>query len=506
MADWKSLVVCVCTPTDVVNEGVYGTGVPVRTGLILTARHVVRPSAMQPPKKRHPNKRILVRWWYAEDPEFNKEWVMLEPDEVAIVWESAKFDAALLKVRRPECAVGTSVCSLSCQHPVDGMRWYSEGFPEVYAYNNDRSPQSCGGTVYSKATGEDFFEITADPVEEVSDWSGASGMPVMVDDRVLGVVLRVPKKMRGERLHAAPMWKLLQESGFREAIEPLGTEKIRAAASGRLKARLSKDSRLLAALKSHSSQTVMDAAKNKDINEIVRAFLDLDVKSALKGLYSAWKAEEELQASIQALAVDVTAALSSQASLTALHTDHEYDGRGIVVSDLGTLTSAELAIAAWLNVAPELLPKRTPGDYPPGRFWIPLAPECGEGTGEQDIDAVCKDIEYRDLGDFAHALDERLTQTEDLGGYYAPTIGRPLPCLKERKNVVRDRFEDEAELGERCPYLAFVMPENTDQREHLKKVIEGVRAFYKPVLALALDAERELVDRSALAALRLMLP
>jgi hypothetical protein len=206
------------------------------------------------------------------------------------------------------------------------------------------------------------------------------------------------------------------------------------------------------------------------------------------------------------LAIDVAAALSCSSSMAALRADHEHDGRGIVVSDLSTLTSAELAIAAWLGVDAELLPKHSDGDYPPGLHWIPLAPECGDDEGERAVDAVCRDIEYRALSDFAQALDERLTRTEDLGGFYAPTIGRPLPCVEERKNVVKDRFEDEAELGERCPYLAFPMPENAEQREYLTRVIEDIRSFYKPVLALALNSEHEREERRALTALRLMLP
>lgn len=506
MENWKNLLVCVCTPVSGGDEGIYGTAVPIGPNLLLTARHVVRPEALQPPRQRHAQKRIMIRWWYAKDPEFDGKFVRLAADSDAVVWESEKLDVALLRAPAPACDVGKSYCRLSSRQPKDDMPWFSEGFPRVYEINNQRQPQSCGGTVYSKAEEEDIFEITAGAPEREGDWSGASGMPVVVDGRILGVVLQVPKKMHGARLHAAPVWKLLEDCSFRATIRPDEDETIRVAAVRRLRSKLQKDGGLLAALKDHSDQTIRHAAENQDVDAVVDAFEALDLKSALVGLHSVWKVASDLQPSIQAFAIDVAAALSCSSTIAALRTDHEHDGRGIIVSDVATLTSAELAIAAWLGVDAELLPRRGDGDHPPGRRWIPLAPECGEDEGERAVDAICRDIEYRALGDFAQALDERLTRTEDLGGFYAPTLGRPLPGLAERKNVVKDRFEDEAELGERSPYLAFAMPENAEQREYLATVIEGVRSFYTPVLALALKSEREREERRALTALRLMLP
>lgn len=506
MENWKNLLVCVCTPISGGDEGVYGTAVPVGPNLLLTARHVVRPEVLQPPRQRHPKKPIMIRWWYAQDAKFKDKFEPLAADEKAIIWESEKFDVALLRAPVPDCDVGKSFCRLSVRRPRDHMMWSSEGFPQVYEFNHERRPQSCGGRVYSKADGENLFEITADALEHDGDWSGASGMPVVVEGKIIGVVLQVPKKMHGARLHAAPVWKLLEDSTFRSAIQPGEDEAIRTAALGRLKIRLHKPGDLLATLKNHPEQTIQDAAKRHDVVGVVDAIGRLDLKQVLGGLHALWKGAGDLQPAIQAFAIDVAAALSSSSSLAALRADHEHDGRAIVVSDLATLTSAELAVAAWLGVDADLLPKRSDGDYPPGRHWIPLAPECGEDEGERAVDAVCRDIEYRALGDFAQALDERLTQTEDLGGFYAPTIGRPLPCLAERKNVVKDRFEDEAQLGERCPYLAFAMPENPEQMEYLTKIIEGIRSFYTPVLAIALKAEREREERRALTALRLMLP
>lgn len=219
MQNWKDLLVCICTPTSGDDQGVYGTAVPIGPGLLLTARHVVRPSALDPPRQRHSEKAILIRWWYAQDPAFS-DFVALPTDDDVIVWESSELDVVLLSVPHPKDEVGRGKCRLLCCRPEDGKRWYSEGFPKVYAFDGERRPQSCGGAVYSKSDQEDIFEITADDLEQEGDWAGASGMPVMVEGKVLGVVLQVPSGMRGARLHAAPVWKLLEDRSFREFIHP----------------------------------------------------------------------------------------------------------------------------------------------------------------------------------------------------------------------------------------------------------------------------------------------
>ncbi len=58
--NWKNLLVCIFAPTTGPQDGVYGTGVPVQNGLILTARHVVKPD------NRDLTKPIRIRWWYTE--------------------------------------------------------------------------------------------------------------------------------------------------------------------------------------------------------------------------------------------------------------------------------------------------------------------------------------------------------------------------------------------------------------------------------------------------------
>ena len=220
----KSLIVAVFVPTtDAARtdhkgcEGTIATGYPVAPDLVLTARHLFHPES---PVLRDPRYPVKVRWHYhRQHPDADSQgWIPLAPDEDAMVWRgTADLDAVLLRCPRPQGALGWGI--VSEEPPTDDMPWVSEGFPRATVYDALRDPCAFAGKCFSKAPGEYYFELDARaPPEAEEDWRGASGMPIFVGRRILGVAQRVPKKFGSERLHATPCRKLLADQRFRDAL------------------------------------------------------------------------------------------------------------------------------------------------------------------------------------------------------------------------------------------------------------------------------------------------
>jgi len=210
----KNLLIMLFVPTKD-GLGAIGTGYPISENLILTARHVLEPD------DRNTCKKIRVCWNYFRSNE-NQGWFDISDDD--IVWRSENgLDAALIRCSKPTEVKGFGV--LSSELPCDNTDWASEGFPRVTKCCDTRNPASFIGKVCSKATQETYFELTVEshPNKE-NDWKGASGMPVFVGDKIIGVVQSVPANFDGSRLHATPIWKLLEDKKFCSLIGYINPE------------------------------------------------------------------------------------------------------------------------------------------------------------------------------------------------------------------------------------------------------------------------------------------
>ncbi len=215
----KSLLVAVFVPTtDKTGKdfkgkrGELATGYLVGKDLILTVRHVLQ---SEPPYYRDKRYPVAIHWYYfGSDSEL--DWI--EISEKSIIWQSqGELDAALIRCPRPPDALGWGI--ISYEKPRDGMRWQSVGFPRATKYADVRHPSSFGGQVRSMADQDAFFELieNAQP-EKDEDWKGASGMPVFVGDRILGVVQSLPPKFNVRKLYATPAWRLLKDEAFCHVI------------------------------------------------------------------------------------------------------------------------------------------------------------------------------------------------------------------------------------------------------------------------------------------------
>jgi hypothetical protein len=206
----KDLIVAIFAATDTTDTGDSatggcGTGYPVTEDLILTSRHVVAPENQNTPA------RIEVKWFYDQQPTWT---------EAKLIWSGpGDLDAALIRCRRPEYLRKFPLDQPSERKPREGERWQSAGFARANKRGDVREPGQFGGTLRSMAEGACFFEIIEDVQPNAEEqWKGASGMPVFAGSEILGVVKDVPPNYKHKKLEAVPVWRLLQDEGFKKAL------------------------------------------------------------------------------------------------------------------------------------------------------------------------------------------------------------------------------------------------------------------------------------------------
>ena len=188
-------------------EGEIATGYPVTRNLILTARHPLYSRV-----GRDGDYPIEVRWRYPQA--LAERWFPTR----RVVWQSERWDLALLECELPDGVTGWGF--ISEQKPDDRMFWSSAGFPQVSKKEGMRDAFPMKGTVFSMADIAERFDLEATAGPKVErDWKGASGSPVFVNWRIIGVIVSVPGRLEAARLQAVPIWRLLREDeGFRRTI------------------------------------------------------------------------------------------------------------------------------------------------------------------------------------------------------------------------------------------------------------------------------------------------
>ncbi|MFM8442234.1 MAG: serine protease [Methylococcus sp.] len=202
----KRLLVQLFVPTtDPEGKGSIGTGYSVDKDRILTARHVVLP------KNRDTSKPIEIRWYHLDEP--RRGWRPCRK----ILWDSSQEDVAVIECPFPNDI--TRFAELDDRQPETGNRWESEGFARAGKREDNSSPPvGLKGESYSMG-GHGVFELGVDdPAIKPDLWQGASGSPVFVDGKIQGVIITTPTNFPANRFAAAPMWRLLKDSDFRQAV------------------------------------------------------------------------------------------------------------------------------------------------------------------------------------------------------------------------------------------------------------------------------------------------
>ncbi|MBK1647297.1 trypsin-like peptidase domain-containing protein [Rhabdochromatium marinum] len=183
------------------------TGYPIAPGRILTARHGLLPDVAS--KAR----RIEVRWHEQTDPA-SRRW-----RRACVVWESEPLDAAVLMCRFP--AGLRDRFGLPSDEPLDDTRrWSGAGI----AAAGDQGPTATGsydfqGRVYSAASRKTRFSLGIDDACDRHAWyEGASGMPVFIDHRLVGIAVARDPAAPTRRFEASPMRHMLADADFRRVI------------------------------------------------------------------------------------------------------------------------------------------------------------------------------------------------------------------------------------------------------------------------------------------------
>jgi hypothetical protein len=220
--------------------GATGTGYPVGEHLILTARHVV--IRQDERDRRYP---IRVRWYsfpnWGEQADGVVE--LHEDDDQAIAWEGGEAcDIALL--RCPQVPESIKPGRFLGRLPSDGDRWKSIGFPRATRFAEGRTQNPFGGEI--RVPHEPWFQIAEQyPPNQAEDWMGASGMPIFVKGRIVGVFTDSLIQIQSKGL-ALPIQPLLEGDaefrrlvGYDEALEAEWRE-YRAAVGRKVAAELEK--------------------------------------------------------------------------------------------------------------------------------------------------------------------------------------------------------------------------------------------------------------------------
>ncbi len=199
-----NLLVEIYVPTGP-GAGLIATGYPIGKGIILTAGHAVCPD------NRDENFPIEVRWYHKQGA--LREWRTVE----SILWYGGDdYDAALLKCPFSE---ETDWGVISDARPTSRDHWTSEGFARAGVRDDDRRPVGLSGETFPMADSAQAFELGVNYATDIEEnWQGASGSPVFVGRKIIGVVATCPPNFNATRLRATPAWKLLQNTDFRSKL------------------------------------------------------------------------------------------------------------------------------------------------------------------------------------------------------------------------------------------------------------------------------------------------
>ena len=477
----KSFLIAVFVPiTDEAGKecGELATGYPVGKNLILTARHVLQP---KPPACRDEGRPIKIRWHH-----YNSGWIDI-PDE-NIIWQSqGKLDAALIRCPRPPEAVGWGI--ISNEKPGKDMHWESAGFPRATKYDNVREPSGFSGSVRSMADQDDCFELIEDAQPDSDDnWKGASGMPVFVGDKILGVVQSVPPNFRAKKLYATPTWKLLQDDSFKQA---LGLDD--------QTERLERARKLLSRLLERSDEVTRELAAKLALSSSEMQKCRVDVVEKLLTETPPLEELFEQALSVQEVLLGkkdrVGARVAADLMLTILPAIHDAG----VVSDVrrrkGDVTEHIIALPTELRTLAEIImagadrrearlrPVQAEGYFPDGEPSLAPPPESGrdrDADGKQfqrDLFTDLVTVFGKDCGrfdhDFRNYLKERfiqrnqrstteerlreaimeelryLAEEENLTYYFIAEISADSSIRQDQESVL-------AKLKRDFPYIAFL--------------------------------------------------
>lgn len=184
------------------NPSWLGTGTLIAPHRILTAAHVVQDEHGQV----KPNLGVMFRGTTAPIPA-SLQWSGGKNPDVAVL----SFDGEAQRKPHLPALVALSPNEIPTSTP-----WEAQGYPRVRDEHASTRLEKVRGQTCSYRKTEARIDLDVATACEV--FKGLSGGPVVVNDRIVGVVRAVPQNWEGKRLEATPVGAFLDLPAFREAL------------------------------------------------------------------------------------------------------------------------------------------------------------------------------------------------------------------------------------------------------------------------------------------------
>ncbi len=472
-------------------EGGIATGYPIAKNLILTARHVLYPDAGR--DEAYP---IEVRWRHPEVRD--RGWQPLKiPSGQTISWQSEQWDLALLECELPPGIQNWGF--LSEQKPKSHTLWESVGFPAVAGKKNAiRNPFDMQGTVFSMLdTAERFdLEATAGP-KDGTDWKGASGSPVFVNWRILGVIVSVPGKLEAARLRAAPIWRLLREDDeFRKIIGHDRRQDRQKHVKRRLAAVLQpvpNGMECLAESMGEQFPALVDDMRGKDAQRkaeyLAEWVLRLEVGDAVKALRKAYEDMRDRPSEARVLVAALNIILPAVYDHGIVETVRNVRGEAnaaLVTLPVHYPTVAEIIMAGADRRETLFCDREYEAHFPKGKLCLPEPPESGfDSDGQRAMEALEQHLGAK----FCPARADEFEQVVDdfiVSRFYRAQPGAPERTWEQKLSgaarEIRYRAEDEGKTH----YLMMAEPEDREDRQALENVLRRIHQRFPGLMCLSL--------------------
>lgn len=511
----KDLIVLILVPTtsddpkrNGPTHGAIGTGCVVGPNLVLTSRHVLEADG-----RRNPEFPIRVRWC-ALHQRGDREggWRDLDlNDEDVIFWPDDDLDAALLSCPHPPELARHSPYVLATALPKQPHKWGGRGFPVSHGQDE---------CLYGDFVGEVMSCGSSDPTFSVSselttatcqeDWSGASGMPVIVGRTVLGIIKSVPDRLDNRELHAVPAARIRADPKLKAVLDTR-TQRIGRAqelivdalrqsdtAAKRLAHFLLPDCQEFPAC----PNTLARAALNTHLDELVDHALKAQTQLRSEGLASAADVVTQFVQAVLPKAAD-----DHQADLVAASPPDLCST--VVRLDVHSPTMTEILMAAADHRPTSFRVVRVPTHYPLAEAMIGRLLEGGE-TGrdpegvqrERDLiaglltlfESGIGDIEPLDQAFFLHLRKELTESASDPGpddeierkefeDELAEEIDIQLRGLAIKQMPYAERFTH---------YLLVEVPTtmSSDRRIALDEMLQRINARFKQIAVICIEPEK----------------
>lgn len=465
--------------------GEVATGYPVAPNLILTAYHAVYPKSAQ----RDVDRPVEIRWHHSKDA---SAW---QPVKGIVAWDGKPWDLILLDCNFPP-EVSPWEIFPSDQKPLDDMRWASVGFPRVGGKRDGvREPFPMKGGVFSMLETDPFFALEADagpPLAE--DWQGASGSPVVVNGRILGVIVEVPPNLGATRLQAVPVWKVLRDDaefcrqvGYRQRQDRL--ERMRQRIEQQLDSAEDAIKALIAELPESGG-----VLRGKGRTELVGQLLNLEVGQLILVCKKAYSA---LGGGVRAKPISATVQ-------TILPTIYDHGVVETVRSACGNVEMALLTLPTFYPTVAEVIMAGVDGretifcerqrddDFPKGKLNLPEPPEGGfDPDGMETIKAMdehLRKFSWQNADAFSNCVDD----------FMVKSFPGKSPAVQERSwerrvKVAAREIKYQADNG-RTHYLIVNEPQAEQDRAALENTLSVIRRRYPGLMCFSLNASDDADD------------